>query len=145
MIRSLLLTAFVFTGLTALPALAQEHEGMWIGSGEGDLSVDLSHIQEDQYGISISTTVPISDDFTGCGGGIDGEVLLDSKGGNFFVENEDYDASLGENPMNMRYCEISLKFDEKGMLIIEEKDGCLAYHGASCGFTGTLEHEAAGI
>lgn len=145
MIRSLLLTAVTFSGLTAMPALAQEHQGIWTGSGEGDLTVDLTHIQDDQYKIAISTIVPISDDFTGCGGGIDGEVLLDSKGGNFFVENEGYIGADPESPLNMRYCEISLKFDDKGMLVIEEKDGCMYYHGASCSFTGTLEHDAAGI
>lgn len=145
MLRSILMTAVALAGLSALPVLAQEHEGMWIGSGEGDLTVDLSHIQDDQYGISISTTVRISSEFMGCGGGIDGEVPLDRQGGNFFVENEDYVGTEPESPMNMRYCEISLKFDKKGMLIIEEKDGCMYYHGASCSFTGTLEHEAAGI
>ena len=154
----MLRTAFVATALLccSLPAIAQDalpssaqdpatYEGFYYGSGEGDLTLDLTHIQDDQYGIAIDTVVPMENDMPGCAGGIEGEVLLSEKGGNFFVENEDYDASLGENPMNMRYCEISLKFDEKGMLIIEEKDGCLAYHGASCGFTGTLEHEAAGI
>lgn len=145
MIRSLLLTAVAFASLTALPALAQEHEGMWIGSGEGDLSVDLTHIQGDQYGISITTGVTMTDEFMGCGGGIDGEVLLDSNGGNFFVENEGYVGTEPEGIYNQRYCEISLTFDDKGMLVIEEKDGCMYYHGASCSFTGTLEHEAAGI
>lgn len=145
MIRSLLLTAVTFATLSALPVMAQEHEGLWSGSGEGDLTIDLTHIQADQYGISISTLVPISDEFMGCAGGIDGEVLLDSSGGNFFVENEDYDVAAGENPMNMRVCEIGLTFDDNGKLILEERDGCLAYHGASCSFTGTLEHDAAGI
>jgi len=145
MIRSLLLTAVTFAGLSALPALAQEHQGYWMGSGEGDLTVDLTHIQADQYKIAITTVVPITEEFTGCGGGIDGEVLLDSNGGNFFVENEGYIGTDPESPMNQRYCEISLKFDKNGMLVIEEQSGCMYYHGASCSFTGTLEHDAAGI
>lgn len=145
MLRTVLMTAIALAGLTALPALAQEHQGHWFGSGEGDLTVDLTHIQEDQYGIAISTVVPITEEFTGCAGGIDGEVLLDSDGGNFFVENEGYIGTDPESPMNQRYCEISLKFDKKGMLIIEEQSGCMYYHGASCGFSGTLQHDAAGI
>lgn len=138
------MAAMIVCSLLAAPALAQQHEGRWEGAGEGQITLDLSHIQNDIYAISINTIVPISE-MSGCAGGVDGEVSLDSTGGNFFVENEGYDASFGETPMNQRYCEISLTFNQDGTLTTEEKTGCLYYHGAACGFSGTLDHEAAGI
>lgn len=88
--------------------------------------------------------MPITD-VGGCAGGVDGEVILDSNGGNFFVENEGYDPQEAEGGLNRRYCEISLKFNEDGTLTTEEQGGCLYYHGAACGFSGTLTHDAAGI
>ncbi len=139
------LAALLMSALCAAPALAQEHQGHWFGEGEGDITLDLTHIQNDIYGFSINTVVPISDMGGGCAGGVDGEVKLDSKGGNFFIENEGYDPDEGETGLNRRYCEISLTFNEDGTLTTEEQTGCLYYHGAACGFSGTLQHDAAGI
>ncbi len=139
------LAALLISGLCAAPTLAQEHQGHWFGDGEGNITLDLTHIENDVYAISINTVVPISDMGGGCGGGIDGEVILDSAGGNFFVENEDFDPKADETGLNRRYCEISLTFNEDGTLTTEEQSGCLYYHGAACGFSGTLQHDAAGI
>lgn len=147
----MLRAAFVATALAlvAMPAFAEGDynpiEGIYQGSGEGDLEVNLTHIEADRYSIAISTTVPMENNIPGCGGGIDGEVLLDEGGGNFFVENEGYIGTEPESLYNQRYCEISLKLDGNGELVIEEQSGCGYYHGASCGFTGTLTHDAAGI
>lgn len=138
------LAALLVSALCAAPALSQQHEGLWSGQGEGDITLDLTHIQDDIYKISINTIVPISD-VGGCAGGVDGEVILDSEGGNFFVENEDFDAEAEEAGLNRRYCEISLTFNEDGTLTTDEKSGCLYYHGAACGFSGTLQHDAAGL
>lgn len=149
MIRTVLMTAATLVGLSALPALAEGDfnplEGLYQGAGEGELEVEITHIEADRYGIEFTTTVPMENDIPGCGGGVGGEVLLSEGGGNFFVENEGYIGTEPESPLNMRYCEIRLKFDGNGKLEIEEQDGCMYYHGAACGFTGTLEHEAAGI
>lgn len=145
MFRTALLAAVI--SLAALPAFAQdvnEIEGLYTGSGEGDLTLDLTHIEDDRYSISINTVVPIEEEFMGCAGGIEGEVLLSKKGGNFFVENEMYDPE-DESPLNQRYCEIGIVFDGQGGVTLEERDGCLEYHGASCGFSGNLIHDAAGI
>lgn len=143
MFRPLLATLLV-SSLCAAPALAQEHQGHWFGDGEGQITLDLTHIQNDIYAISINTLVPITD-VGGCAGGVDGEVILSSEGGNFFVENEGYDPQEDESGLNRRYCEIALTFNEDGTLTTEEKGGCLYYHGAACGFSGNLEHDAAGI
>ncbi|WP_439618891.1 hypothetical protein [Shinella sp.] len=145
--RSTIIATLV--ALAALPAFAQDVnplEGLWSGKGEGDLTVDLKHVQDDIYKISIETVVPMQEDgLPGCGGGIEGEVKLDRAGGNFFVENEAYDPNAEQSGVNARYCEIGLVFSKDGKLLIEERSGCLSYHGAACGFTGELVHDAAGL
>lgn len=144
MLRTFLIAA---TLSITVPALAQDVnviEGHYSGEGEGDLTVDLTHIENDRYAISINTTTPMENDIPGCGGGIEGEVLLSEEGGNFFVENEDYDPEGGPLAAE-RTCEVGLTFDGQGGLEIEERDGCISYHGAACGFTGSLLHDAAGL
>ena len=136
----------VLVALCTSTTLAQEpliREGAYYGSGEGELTVNLTHIENDIYAISIETGVPMENDIPGCGGGIEGEMLLSAEGGNFFVENEDYDPQSTSPMFSERVCEIGLTFDEDGFLQIEERAGCIAYHGAACGFTGTLVHESA--
>lgn len=134
---------------SAIPALAQQSDGplgdragKYVGSGEGDLTAEFTHIQDDIYAVSLGTIVPISDAGAGCAGGIDGEMIMTKRGGNFFVENEDYDAALGDNPVNAPLCEIGISF-AGGVLSIEEREGCMPYHGASCSFTGELVQETA--
>ena len=146
----LTLAALLLPVLLATPVLAQDDNGpigdqvgTYLGSGEGELTAEITHIENDNYAISISTVVAMENDMPGCGGGIDGEVFLSKKGGNFFVENEEYDPDAEPNPITgERYCEIRLSFED-GFLNIEERDGCLSHHGASCGFTGQLVNENA--
>lgn len=130
----------------SLPVSAQEHQGMWHGEGEGQLTLDLTHVQNEIYRISINTVAPLDEQgFGGCAGGVDGEVILGSEGGNFFVENEGFIADEPVGGLNQRYCEIGLTFNDDGTLSTEERSGCLYYHGAACGFSGAFEHEAAGL
>ncbi|HWU19600.1 MAG TPA: hypothetical protein VN155_18120 [Devosia sp.] len=143
MIRLTVLAATL--ALIASPAFAQndagplgDKVGEFVGSGEGELSAEITHLQNDVYAISITTTVPMENDIPGCGGGIDGEMIMTETGGNFFVENEDYEQGSTSPLTNERYCEIGVNFDEDGFLNLEERGGCIAYHGASCGFTGQL-------
>ncbi|UDF29023.1 UNVERIFIED_ORG: hypothetical protein LHK14_16100 [Roseateles sp. XES5] len=134
--------------LAVVPAHALDPagvEGFWSGQGEGDLTVDLKHLQDDVYKISIGTTVAMDGDLPGCGGGIDGEVKLDRAGGNFFVENESYDPNSTAPGLAERYCEIGLTFKEGRKLVLEERSGCIGYHGAACGFSGELLHDDAGL
>lgn len=149
--RKTILLLPLFMAITA-PALAQEAQGplgdragLYMGSGEGELEAEFTHLQGEVYAVSLQTMVPISDAGGGCGGGIDGEMIMTETGGNFFVENEDYDPKLGDNPVNARICEIGITFADDGTLVLEERSGCMYYHGASCSFTGELTHEAAGI
>lgn len=120
----------------AAPAYA-DIAGKWSGDGEGDLSAEITHIEADRYGVSLSTVVPIGDT-GGCAGGIDGEALFTAEGGNFFVENEDYNPAEPQSYYNIRMCEISFKITPAGKLITEEVEGCGYYHGAACGFSGEL-------
>jgi len=146
MLRTVLSATAFF--LTALAVPAQDFnpiEGLYSGHGEGELSVDLTHVEDDRYAISINTVVPISDAGGGCAGGVDGEVVLGEAGGTLLVENEDYDPAAGDSGLNRRYCEIGLAFDADGTLTLEERSGCLPYHGAACGFSGTVIHDAAGL
>lgn len=133
--------------LLAAPAFAQDSAGPlgdrvgeYVGSGEGELSAKITHIENDIYAISIGTVVAMDekDNIPGCGGGIDGEMIMTETGGNFFVENEDYEANSTSPLTSERYCEIGVTFDEDGFLNLEERSGCIAYHGAACGFTGQL-------
>ena len=143
MFRTALLAAALFG--TAIPAFAQDaenYQGVYYGSGEGDLTLELNHIEADRYGIAIDTVVPMEDDMPGCAGGIEGEVLLSEGGGNFFVENEMYDPESDSPMFSERYCEIGISFDGEGNVVLEERNGCLEYHGASCGFSGNLTLES---
>ncbi|MBJ3784214.1 hypothetical protein [Devosia sediminis] len=140
--RILALAAFA---VLAAPAMAQDHEGLWSGQGEGDITLDLTHIEGDTYSAALETVVPISDQGGGCAGGVEGELDLTSDGGILSVENEEYDSAAEPSPVNAKVCEIALTFNADGTLTVEEKEGCLPYHGAACGFSGTLSHDAAGL
>ncbi|MET3896170.1 hypothetical protein ABIB57_000094 [Devosia sp. UYZn731] len=125
----------------ANPACAQE--GNYTGSGEGELSAKIKHIDNDVFAISLDTIVPMESDMPGCAGSVEGEAILDETGGNLFVENEDYEPGSDSPMLGEQYCEVKLSFDEDGFLNIEEQTGCLTYHGAACGFTGQLLNENA--
>lgn len=144
MLRAFLVVAALSATVSALAQEVNLIEGHYSGQGEGELTVDLSHIENDRYAISINTVTPMENDIPGCGGGVEGEVLLSEQGGNFFVENQYYDPDGGPLAAE-RYCEVGLKLDGQGGLEIEEQSGCIGYHGAACGFTGTLLHDAAGL
>lgn len=146
MIRLAVLAATLV--LTAGSTMAEEtaaYSGLYLGSGEGELSADLTHIDGDRYDISISTIVPMENNVPGCGGGIDGEIEIKDGAGMLTAPNELYDVTSTLPAFSKPMCEVSLQFDDNYGLIIKEEGGCTYYHGAACGFSGTLEHEAAGI
>ena len=122
------------------------YEGHY-SSGEGQsLTADLTPMAEKgRYAVSLSTTVAMVGDQPGCGGGIDGEAMFDGTTAMLSVENEGFDPQEAESPQNMRYCEVKMSVPEEYTLQIEELGGCSYYHGASCSFSGTLMHDAAGL
>lgn len=146
MLRTLLPLAALLA-LTSATAFAEElpvREGTYYGGGEGgELTVKLKHLDGDVYAIDIGTTVPMENDIPGCGGGVSGELIMSPSGGNLFIENEDFVDGSSSPYENERYCEVNLTFDDDGFLNVQEQNGCLAYHGAACEFTGELVHESA--
>lgn len=134
--------------LVALPASAQDVsglEGLYTGQGEGELTVDISQIEGDRYDVSINTLVPMVDDMPGCAGDISGEVTITEQAGLLQAANEFYDPNGDTPSAKAKFCEVALTFDGEGKLVIEERDGCISYHGAACGFSGELMHDAAGL
>ena len=132
-----LLSAALFVAVLIPAASAQE--GSYVGSGEGDLTVEIQAKDADGfYPIDFSTTTPMEDGMGGCSGGVSGTADIEGKDGMFYASNEDYDPAAVDDPISgYEYCEIALSF--KGdRLVIEEGTGCLVYHGAACGFTGEL-------
>lgn len=118
-------------------------EGTYFGGGAGgDVAVDLLHLDDEIYEISIFTTVN-DGQFSGCAGGIDGEMSMSGNIGTLLVENLDYDPDVGGPMFGHQFCEIGLTFTKDGFLVVEEKEGCLAFHGAACTFSGKLVHEEA--
>lgn len=120
-------------------------EGLYTGSGEGELTAEFSHIENGIYAMSMSTIVPMENDIPGCGGGISGDVVVRDNVGLFTAPNELYDATSDISAFNTPQCEIRFEFDDNYGLVVTEAAGCSYYHGASCGFSGQLLHEAAGI
>ncbi|NKB84259.1 hypothetical protein HED51_17605 [Ochrobactrum grignonense] len=110
-----------------------------------ELKADVTHKSGDQYAVSLSTSVPMVDNQPGCGGGVSGDVTIKDKKATFKIQSEGFDPQEAESDRNPRYCEIKMNFVGDYKLEIEEVGGCTYYHGASCEFTGTLEHEASGI
>jgi len=135
--------------LTAGSAFAEDvdlREGFYSGSANGrQLTADFTHIENGVYDVSLNTLVPMVNGVPGCAGSIDGEVVVRDNVGVLTVPNELYDATSTLPAFSKAQCEIRLKFDDDFGLVITEEGGCTYYHGASCSFSGALEHDAAGI
>jgi hypothetical protein len=148
MLRTSIVALTLSLCLPALTALAQdvnEIEGLYSGQGEGELTVDITHIEGDRYGVAINTLVPMVDDMPGCAGDVSGEAVLTGEGGTLQAANEFYDPNGDTPSAKAKFCEVDLTFDGAGKLVIDERDGCISYHGAACGFSGELMHDAAGL
>ncbi|MET3925473.1 hypothetical protein [Devosia sp. 2618] len=147
MIKTALLAAAL--ALTAGSAFAQDFdvlEGNYFGNTDGsELTADLTHVENGVYAVSLSTTVPMVNDVPGCAGSIDGEVVVRDNVGLLTAPNELFDANSTLPAFSKPQCEIRLEFDDNYGLVITEEGGCTYYHGASCSFSGALEHEAAGL
>jgi len=142
------LFALAYTLTTAF-ALAEDVDlraGLYTGSADGsELTAEIAHIENGIYDVSLNTLVPMVDGVPGCAGSIDGEVVVRDNVGVLTAVNELYDATSTLPAFSKAQCEIRLEFDDNFGLVITEEGGCTYYHGASCSFSGALEHEAAGI
>lgn len=142
----LALVAVAMTGGAALAEGEFGFEGRYSSEEGQSLTADLTPMSEQgRYAVSLSTTVAMVGDQPGCGGGIDGEIMVDGTEATLSVDNEGFDPQEAESPQNMRFCEVKMSFPQDYTLEIQEIGGCTYYHGASCSFSGTLMHDAAGL
>ncbi|KKC39440.1 hypothetical protein WH87_04310 [Devosia epidermidihirudinis] len=135
--------------VSAAPAFAQDFdvlEGFYSGTSQGsELTATLTHVENGVYSAALSTTVPMKNDVPGCGGSIEGEVVIRDNVGLLTAPNELYDATSTLPAFKAEQCQIKLEFDGEYGLVVTEEEGCSYYHGASCSFSGELLHDAAGI
>lgn len=135
--------------LVALPVVAQttpSFQGLWSSEGRGqELSLELTHVRGSQYNASINVVVPISEEYRGCGGGISGVVELGRQGGVLRVANESYDPASAIPGDRHQFCEVRLTPKPGREMELEEQNGCLDFHGASCEFSGVVVHDDAGV
>ncbi|HEY4251821.1 MAG TPA: hypothetical protein VGM87_11490 [Roseomonas sp.] len=133
----ILMGACLLAGLVLqVPALAQPpgFPGEYAGQGEGELSLRLHRLAGNRYRADITTT-----DAGRCAGGVDGEAEITPDGhGVLRTANEEYDPNASTPWLRERYCTITFRIEGRS-LRLEEGDGCLGFHGAACGFTGTLQ------
>ncbi|SFV38532.1 hypothetical protein SAMN05216456_3483 [Devosia crocina] len=141
------IAAFTATLLVTSLAAAQDfdpYSGRY-ESDDGQLIADVAPVSEGAYAVSITTTVKMTEEFNGCGGGVDGQVEIVDGSGLMQVQDQFSDSDPINSEGSAPYCQVDLQFGEDGTLLIEEIGGCLSFHGASCSFSGTLTHEGAGI
>ena len=135
--------------IAALPAAADNqtsYEGHYSNNNTAAiLDAHLVRKAEDHYTISLSTNVPIKESQPGCAGSIEGEINITGKTTTLSVANEGFNTKVKETAQNKRYCEISIKFLNDYTMELQEVGGCSYYHGASCSFSGIVEHDASGI
>jgi hypothetical protein len=120
------------TGAEAAPARPDANPagdpwvGRWEGSGEGNLSARVRRgtAKPDYLVIDLVTGAP----------GCSGSVTVYGKPRDNAVGGESYDPTDPGAPV----CTIDLSLDGKGTLTAEEVGSCTYYHGASCGFEGTM-------
>ncbi|WP_349970006.1 hypothetical protein [Pseudomonas caspiana] len=114
-------------------------EGTYFGSGDGgDVTVKLKAVGGGDYDASISTMVE-----GGCSGGVDGRMTFHGDTGVLSVPNPDYDLVTNSPLARHKACKVILTFNDEGFLQVDEKEGCLTFHGNACTFTGELVHESA--
>lgn len=135
--------------IAAFPAAAENqtsYEGHYSNNNTAAiLDANLVRKAEDRYSISLSTNVPIKESQPGCAGSIEGEINITGKTTTLSVANEGFNTKVKETAQNKRYCEISIKFLNDYTMELQEVGGCSYYHGASCSFSGVVEHDASGI
>jgi uncharacterized protein YecT (DUF1311 family) len=100
--------------------------GRWEGSGAGNLSASIRRgtAKPDYLVIDLVTGVP----------GCSGVITLYGKPRDDAVSGESYDPDDPSAPV----CTVDFSLDGKGTLTAEEVGSCTYYHGASCGFEGTM-------
>jgi hypothetical protein len=111
---------------TAGSAPADRWVGEWAGSGEGTVTATIRRgtAKPDYLVIELTTGVP----------GCSGAVTLYGKPNGSSVLGESYNPNDPSAPV----CRVELSLDGKDVLKTEVAGPCTSYHGASCGFDGSM-------
>lgn len=98
-------------------------EGRYAGRGEGKLSAAIKTAKggPDRYDIVLRTRA------RNCAGDVSGRGIL-----------QDGVVTLRAKTDDPKGCTIRIE-PKAGTLKVEEGEGCLYFHGVSCGFSGTLK------
>lgn len=108
---------------SAVPSPDAEHDqfgGTWTGKLEGYGRAAIESKGDSSYHVDLTVDVPAPP----CSGGIEGNATV--KSGKLVLEKSE----LGET------CRIIMTPEGHSLKVTEH--GCLSWHGASCGFTGSL-------
>jgi hypothetical protein len=118
--------AFLEPAASATTTSTDPWVGEWAGSGEGTLSATIRRgtAKPDYLVIDLATGMP----------GCSGAVTLYGRPEGAKVAGESYDPSDPAAPV----CSVQLSLDGNGVLETEAVGPCSYYHGASCGFDGSL-------
>jgi hypothetical protein len=100
--------------------------GEWADSGEGSLSAIIRRGSTKPDYLVINLVAAVE--------GCSGAVTLYGKPKGATVLGESYDPNDPSAPV----CRVDLSLDDKGALKTEVAGPCTHYHGASCGFDGTM-------
>ncbi|MBN8975397.1 MAG: DUF1311 domain-containing protein [Rhizobiales bacterium] len=111
---------------TAGSAHADRWVGEWAGSGEGTITATIRRgtAKPDYLVIDLTIGVP----------GCSGAVTLYGKPNGSSVLGESYNPNDPSAPV----CRVGLSLDGKDVLKTEVAGPCTSYHGASCGFDGSM-------
>lgn len=104
--------------------LSTQLEGLYQGTGEGNLSLHLINLESDTFAALVTTTVPGR-----CAGRLSGIGKLDAT--EMVVENvESRDDAV---------CRLTITFENQGKRArIASAGQCTFFHGAACGFRGRV-------
>lgn len=103
------------------PQANESISGRYSGTGEGDLDMSISEPTGDgSYQVSVSTSAER------CGGSVEGEAKRSDNKLQLIAKSD------GEEACNIEIA-ITGKTAE-----VNEQDGCTSFHGAACGFSGSL-------
>lgn len=103
------------------PQANESISGRYSGTGEGDLEMNISEPMGDgTYKVSISTSAER------CGGSVEGVAKRSDNKLQLIVKSDGEEACNIEIAMTGKTAEVN------------EQDGCMSFHGAACGFSGSL-------
>lgn len=140
--------AIAVCAISAMPVFSESYDqrsGQYQSETGQSLTVLLKPVSGGRYAVDITTTVPMTGNLPGCGGGISGEIEVADDAASLQIPNEGFIPDEPVSPRNLKHCRIDMQFLDQYTMRLNEVSGCGYYHGASCSFSGDVVHEASGI